>query len=75
MGTWLIEIYFYCGTCKALLQNVTREWAENYAGILDGTSPYYVYPPGPDSVIGQCQECGGRFAARAKAASGEVPVQ
>lgn len=27
------------------------------AGLLDGTSPAYVYPPGPDSPIGKCGIC------------------
>ncbi len=35
-----------------------EEWARNLAGLLDGTSPMYVYPPGEDSPIGKCGVCG-----------------
>ncbi len=35
-----------------------REYAESLAGLLDGTSPLYLYPPGEDSCIGKCGICG-----------------
>lgn len=35
-----------------------REFAEEQAGILDGTSEMYLVPPGPDSIIGKCGICG-----------------
>lgn len=45
-------------------QNITisgdlgRQWADAQAGLLDGTSGMYLYPPiGTDSVIGKCGIC------------------
>ncbi len=39
-----------------------RSYVEHYAGLLDGTSPLYVLPPGPESPIGMCCVCRGRIA-------------
>lgn|SRR5678815_2537693 len=40
------------------LEGFTREYAEGYAGLLDGTSPWYVHSPiGTDSLIGKCATC------------------
>jgi hypothetical protein len=39
------------------LQGYSREAAEMWAGLLDGTAAVYVYPPGPESVIGKCGIC------------------
>lgn len=49
----------------------TRQYVEQFAGLLDGTSPLYVYPPGTSSDIGKCGMCGGRFTA--EVTEGEVP--
>ena len=38
-----------------------RTYAENFAKLLDGTFPGYIYPPGPDSPIGKCGICGGKL--------------
>jgi len=38
-----------------------REDAELFAGLLDGTSTMYVYPPGPESVLGKCGTCGAKI--------------
>jgi hypothetical protein len=38
-------------------RNVDRTFAERLAGILDGTSPLYIYPPGPESTIAKCGLC------------------
>ena len=35
----------------------TREYAELFAGLLDGSSTLYVHPPGPQSVTGKCGIC------------------
>ncbi len=35
-------------------EGMTREGVELFAGILDGTSPAFMFPPGPESVIGKC---------------------
>jgi hypothetical protein len=38
-----------------------RAFADEQAGLLDGTSRFYVIPPGPDSFIGKCVSCGRPF--------------
>jgi hypothetical protein len=38
-----------------------KEWAENLARLLDGTSAFYIHKPGPDSPIGKCATCGGKL--------------
>ena len=35
-----------------------EEWARGLAGLMDGTSPMYLYPPGANSPIGKCGICG-----------------
>jgi hypothetical protein len=39
------------------------EDAQRYAGLLDGSSPLYKYPPreDPDAQIGRCGLCGSLF--------------
>ncbi len=35
--------------------SLTLEWAQQWAGLLDGSSPLYVHSPiGTDSPIGKC---------------------
>ncbi len=46
------------------IEGVSREWVEVYCGIVDGTSPLYKHPPGPESSIGKCGICGVPFKAR-----------
>lgn len=36
------------------------EYAETLAELMDGTSRFYIYKPGPDSPIGKCATCGGQ---------------
>jgi hypothetical protein len=51
-----------CGATQRLyLPDHDRPSAEMLAGLMDGTSPLFVHPPGPDSQIGRCETCGGRF--------------
>lgn len=39
-------------------ESLGPEWVKNLAGLLDGTSPFYVHSPiGTDSVIGKCGIC------------------
>lgn len=38
-----------------------REYAERFAGLLDGTSPMYVHPVDERSIIGKCGRCNARF--------------
>lgn len=50
-------------------QQITYEglplaWVEMQMGLLDGSSPLYKSPPGPDSVIGKCAQCGRPFTTR-----------
>lgn len=40
---------------------IDRLYVEGLARILDGTSPFYIYAPGPDSTIGKCATCGGQL--------------
>lgn len=44
---------------KLEMKGLSREFVEEFAGLLCGTSPRYVYKPGPDSPIGKCATCGG----------------
>lgn len=39
----------------------TRADVERTAGLMDGSSELYVFPPGPDSLIGKCASCGESF--------------
>jgi len=43
-----------------------RELADLLAGLLDGTSPHYIHPPGPGSPIGKCGVCGSKITATVK---------
>jgi len=45
------------------LQNVDRQFAEGFAGLIDGTSPMYVYPPDEKSSIGKCGICRSKVKA------------
>jgi hypothetical protein len=38
-------------------------WAERLAGLIDGTSPFYIHGPGPNSPIGKCCVCGAQIAS------------
>ncbi|HLW67869.1 MAG TPA: hypothetical protein VKS79_21300 [Gemmataceae bacterium] len=35
----------------------SKAGAEQWAGLLDGSSRFFVHPPGPESVIGKCGIC------------------
>lgn len=35
-----------------------KHYAETLAGLLDGTSPYYIHKPAEGSPIGKCGLCG-----------------
>ncbi len=36
----------------------SRDWVESWAGLMDGTSPFYKFSPiGTDSIIGKCGIC------------------
>lgn len=39
------------------------EYARNLAGLLDGTSPMYLVPPGESSLLGKCGICGSSITA------------
>jgi hypothetical protein len=45
------------------IENMSPEWVEMWAGLMDGTSPLYVHPPDEKSVIGKCGICGKPFKA------------
>jgi len=42
-------------------KDMDEEQAKRFAGLLDGTSPAYIHPPGPGSPIGKCGLCGGKI--------------
>ncbi len=50
---------------EVVVEYSTREDAESFAGLLDGTHPLYVSRPAddPNSVIGSCGVCGEKFKA------------
>jgi hypothetical protein len=37
------------------------EWLAILIGLLEGSSPLYIMPPGPSSPIGRCGVCGGKL--------------
>ena len=39
------------------------DMAKMLAGMLDGSSPFYIYKPGPLSPIGKCATCGGELSS------------
>ena len=39
------------------------EYAKGLAGLLDGSSPFYIHKPGPKSPIGKCCICQGKLSA------------
>lgn len=49
---------------KLRLFGCDREYVEQLARLLDGTSTFYIYKPGPQSPIGKCGICGGTITAR-----------
>ncbi len=51
---------------RLFLSGMTRQMAEDYAQMLDGSSPMYVRDPRSDPTntwIGRCKDCGGVFTA------------
>lgn len=62
-----------CGDCGQVQtvrfgEGMTREMAETQAGMLDGSSPLFKFPPPitkkgdpPSGAPGQCGICGGHF--------------
>ncbi len=37
------------------------EFVKQWAGLMDGTSPFYLNPPGAESMIGKCGICGSQI--------------
>jgi hypothetical protein len=61
-----LDIVFRCESGheqRITYHGMPREMVEFQAGLLDGTSPYYVHPPGPESQIGKCGICGSQVKA------------
>lgn len=57
---WVVKAVCESGhvqTFKLDCNTFSREYAEQWAALLDGTSQMYVYPPGRESVIGKCGIC------------------
>lgn len=62
----MITIIARCeGDCRKIqtieVRGQTLVEAKTIAGLMDGTSPVYVFKPGKDSEIGKCASCGGQF--------------
>ena len=57
-------------TSYITLEGCTREYADRLAGIMDGTSDFYLYPPRdsptPGSMLARCQRCQGWLLATVK---------
>jgi hypothetical protein len=65
MPAILVEVTCTRGHRRVLrLANYSRQEAELFAGLLDGTSPAYQYPSDDDSPIGKCASCGAKLVAR-----------
>ena len=39
------------------------DYAEDFAGLLDGSSPFFIHKPGPLSPIGKCGICNAQLRA------------
>lgn len=52
------------------VEGVSREYAKRLAGIMDGTSEFYLYRPRdnptPSSNLARCEICGAWFHATVK---------
>lgn len=44
-------------TQEITIDGMSRDDAEQYAGILDGSSPFFVHPSPPESLVGKCGIC------------------
>jgi hypothetical protein len=47
-------------------ESLGRDYAQHLAGLLDGTSELYRYPPDENSVIGKCGVCGAKIECEVK---------
>ena len=66
---WIVRAECLNGhTQEITIRNVSRLWAESWAGLMDGTSDLYVHKPGPASVIGKCGICGQQIACTVRPA-------
>jgi len=56
-----VDIVCFAGHLQSItVEGMPREWVDGWAGLLDGTSPLYKFPPcdDPNSAIGKCSLCG-----------------
>jgi hypothetical protein len=63
------EMYLKCenGHEQTIIYSgLDRPTVEAIAGLLDASSPMYVYPVGPDSLIGRCGICRGEITAEVR---------
>lgn len=62
---------------KLVIKGLGRQWAEEQAGLLDGTSPMYAFSPiGTPSVIGKCGICGTQIRCTVSEVQGEkTPIK
>jgi hypothetical protein len=54
------------------IEGRSRDWIAGLAALLDGTSPYYIHPPGPNTVLGKCGLCGAQIRCRVEEDKGET---
>ncbi len=60
--TFQVEVRCEAGHTQTFrVVDMSREWVESWAGLMDGTSPMYVYPPTDFSPIGKCGICSRRL--------------
>ena len=46
---------------KLRLKNEVRDWVDQFAALIDGSSAFYILKPGELSPIGKCATCGGQL--------------
>jgi len=52
-----------------------KTFVEELGALIDGSSRFYRYPPGPDSPIGKCGLCKGGVASRIVASYPEDDIE
>lgn len=56
---------------KLEMHGMTRKMIEDFAGLLCGTSRFYIHKPGPESPIGKCATCGAQLSWEIEAMEGK----
>lgn len=64
-----VEMYLRCENGHdqvIIVRGLDLDTVKGMAGLIDGTSPMYVYPPGPESMIGKCGICRGKIMSEVR---------